>query len=54
MTHSPPPEPVSDEDDSIPIGRLAAWGVLALVLLVGIYLYFRFESGIIPLNDKVN
>jgi len=52
MTTPPPPSPYDDEDDSIPVGRLAAWGVLALVLVVGIYLYFRYQPGIVPMNQK--
>jgi hypothetical protein len=52
MTTPPPPSPYDDEDETIPIGRLAAWGVLALVLLVGLYLYFRYQPGIVPLNQK--
>ena len=52
MTTPPPPSPYDDEDETIPIGRLAAWGLLALVLLVGLYLYFRYQPGIVPLNQK--
>jgi hypothetical protein len=52
MTTPPPPSRYDDEDETIPIGRLAAWGVLALVLLVGLYLYFRYQPGIVPLNQK--
>lgn len=49
---TPPPRYDDDADDSIPVGRLAAWGVLALVLIVGIYLYFRYQPGIVPMNQK--
>ena len=54
MTPPTPPSPYDEDDDTIPIGRLAAWGVLALVLLVGIYLYFRYQPGILTLNQKQN
>jgi hypothetical protein len=48
------PLPPNDEDhDSIPPARLAAWGVLALVIALGVYLYFRYQPGIVPLNQKV-
>ena len=52
MTTPKPPSPYDEDDDSIPLGRLAAWGVLAVVLAVGIYLYFRYQPGIIPMNQK--
>jgi hypothetical protein len=52
MTTPPPPSPFDEEDDSIPVGRLAAWGVLAIVLAIGIYLYFRYQPGIVPMNQK--
>ena len=48
MTEPSQPTPPSD-DDSIPIGRLAVWAVIAAVLAFGIYLYFRYERGMIPL-----
>ena len=52
MTTPTPQSPYDEEDDSIPLGRLAAWGVLAIVLAVGIYLYFRYQPGIVPMNQK--
>ena len=52
MTTPTPPSPYDEEDDSIPVGRLAAWGVLAIVLVIGIYLYFRYQPGIVPMNQK--
>ena len=52
MTTPPPPPPYDEDDDTIPLGRLAAWGVLALVLVAGLYLYFRYQPGIVPLNQK--
>ena len=52
MTASKPPSPYDEDDDSIPLGRLAAWGVLAVVLAIGIYLYFRYQPGILPRNQK--
>ena len=52
MTASKLPSPYDEDDDSIPLGRLAAWGVLAVVLAIGIYLYFRYQPGIIPMNQK--
>lgn len=42
------------EDDSVPIGRLAAWSVLAALLAIGLVVYFRFQPGIAPLYDKVH
>ena len=53
MTPPTPPSPYDDgEDDSIPVGRLAVWGVLVVVLAIGIYLYFRYQPGIVPMNQK--
>ena len=52
MTPPTPPSPYDEEDDSIPVGRLAVWGVLAVVLAIGIYLYFRYQPGIVPMNQK--
>ena len=54
MSTEQPPSPYDEEDDTIPLGRLAVWGVLALVLLAGIYLYFRYQPGIVPMNQKVS
>lgn len=52
MTPPTPPSRFDDDDESIPVGRLAAWVVLALVLVIGIYLYFRYQPGIVPMNQK--
>lgn len=52
MTKPTPSEP--QDDDAIPVGRLAAWGVLAVVLVLGLFLYFRYQPGIAPLYDKVH
>ena len=52
-----PPLPSHDqepEDDSVPIGRLAAWSVLAALLAIGLVVYFRYQPGIAPLYDKVH
>ena len=53
MSTRKPPSPYEEDDDSIPRGRLAAWAVLALVIVLGLYLYFRFQPGIVPLNQPV-
>lgn len=42
---SPPPPP----DDRTPTGRLIMWTVIALVLVFGVILYFRFDHRITPL-----
>ena len=45
------PEP---ESDAVPLGRLAAWSVLALLLAAGLVFYFRYQPAIAPMYDKVN
>ena len=52
MTPPTPPSRYDEEDDSIPVARLAVWGVLAVVVAIGIYLYFRYQPGIVPMNQK--
>jgi hypothetical protein len=49
MSSPTPPEP-----EGVPFGRLAVWIVLAAVLLVGVYLYYRYESNITPLIGRMN
>ena len=51
------PRPARDqepESDAVPLGRLAAWSVLALLLAAGLLFYFRYQPAIAPLYDKVN
>ena len=54
MSKPNPPSPYDEDDDSIPFGRLAVWGILAIVVALGLYLYFRYQPGIVPLNQKVD
>ena len=49
MSSPTPPEP-----EGVPYGRLAVWIVLGVVLLIGVYLYFRYESNITPLIGRVD
>ena len=56
-TPAPKPSPgraPDDDEERVPRGRLAVWGLLALVILIGLVLYFRFEPGIAPLFDRVH
>lgn len=41
--------PAPPHDDDIPRGRLFLWTLIALVLIAGVYLYFRYDDRIIPL-----
>ena len=45
----PKPTPPPDQDNEIPIGRLAVWTVLAAILAFGVYLYFRHAGRLSPL-----
>jgi hypothetical protein len=55
MSETPKPSHDQDtEDDSVPLGRLAAWSVLAALLALGLVAYFRYQPRIAPLYDKVN
>ena len=45
MSSPTPPE----NDDDVPFMRLAWWAVLATVLVIGIWLYFRYEGSMTPL-----
>ena len=44
-----PPTPDRNDDDEIPLLRLAGWMLLAAVVVFGIYLYFRCEGQLAPL-----
>ncbi len=55
MSDTPPPSQDQEpEDDSVPLGRLAAWSLLAALLAIGLVVYFRYQPGITPLYDKVH
>ncbi len=41
--------PTPPQDDDIPRGRLILWTLIALVVVAGVYLYFRYDDRIIPL-----
>ena len=43
------PTPDSRDPERVPAGRLALWGVLVAIVLLGIYLYFRHGREITPL-----
>jgi hypothetical protein len=41
--------PSSRDPERVPVGRLALWGVLVAVILLGIYLYLRYQRSMTPL-----
>ena len=45
MTTPPNPPP----DDEVPLSRLALWAALAVVLLLGLWLYVRFGRDVTPI-----
>ena len=45
MTTPPNPPP----DDEVPLSRLFLWAALAVVLLVGLWLYVRFGRDVTPI-----
>ena len=47
MTYPTPPD--RNDDDEIPVVRLALWAFFAIVLAGGIYLYFHFAGEMAPL-----
>lgn len=42
--HDKPPD-----DGRIPMRRAVLWGLIGLVILVGVYLYFQYERVLAPL-----
>ena len=42
-------QPPSRDPDGVSPGRLALWAIVAALVLVGIYLYFRHQAKITPL-----
>jgi hypothetical protein len=42
------PEPTTDPD-AVSLRRALGWGVLGVVLVVGLVLYFKYERVVIPL-----
>ena len=47
LTVSPPPPP----PDRVPFGRLIPWVILAVLLICGLVLYFRYGTRVTPLLD---
>lgn len=45
MTTPPNPPP----DDEVPLSRLLLWGAIALVLLLGLWLYVRYGRDVAPI-----
>jgi hypothetical protein len=45
MTTPPTPPP----DDEVPFSRLLIWGAIALVLLLGLWLYVRYGRAVAPM-----
>jgi hypothetical protein len=42
--HDKPPE-----EDRVPRRRAVLWGLIGVAILVGVYLYFRYERVLAPL-----
>jgi hypothetical protein len=47
---NPSPDPTSSGGGSAPSGRVALWVFLALCLVAGVILYFRFGTDVAPLR----
>ncbi len=43
------PEPSEPQREDIPASRIVLWSVVAVVISVGIALYFVYERGVTPL-----
>jgi len=41
--------PPSRDPDGVPAGRLALWAIIAVLILGGIYLSFRYQAEVTPL-----
>jgi cytochrome c-type biogenesis protein CcmH/NrfF len=46
-------QPSSDPADSLRLRQLITWGVFAVLLVLGVVLWFRFSNRIVPMFDAL-
>ena len=45
-----PPE--TSDEQRVPLRRALVWGLIGLVVLIGVLLYFRYEHALAPLTPS--
>jgi len=48
-----PPSTTADSADSLRLRQLITWGIFAVLLVLGVVLWFRFSNRIIPMFDAL-
>ena len=48
---SPTPQHEPSAEERVPIQRLVWWAILALILVAGVVLYFRYADAVTPLLE---